>query len=64
MANVSINGPPQTLGAIFGVQVTTHPPWVRFEPTASTATRHVVDRQPAIAAMLRRDAARKLNGRR
>jgi hypothetical protein len=58
MANVSVNSPPQTLGALFGVQVTTHPPFVRQLMPASAATHHVVDRQPAIAAMLRRGGRR------
>jgi hypothetical protein len=58
MANQSIWSPPQTLGVQMSVQKTTHPPWVRLDPAklSGAVTHRVVDRQPAIAAALRRDA--------
>jgi hypothetical protein len=57
MANQSIWSPPQTLGAQFSIQTTTHPPWVRLDASkmSGAVTHRVVDRQPAIAAVLRRD---------
>jgi hypothetical protein len=61
----SIPGPPVTLGTVFSTQVTTHPPWVRFKPLpeSNAPRRIVVDRQPAINAMLRREAQLRASGR-
>jgi hypothetical protein len=51
----SIPGPPRTLGAKQAIAASTHPPWVRCQPSSYWPT-HVnapVDRQPAIAAAMR-----------